>query len=256
MSTVAKSSTQAMQSTLEEDGYVAQIEFDGRAGVFFGKVIGTRDVITFQGKSVDELKQAFRDSIKAYRALSEKRGKEPEKSFSGKIPFRTTPEMHKRIYKAAQSEKKSINAWMNEVLAEAVQRALEPPGTTPAASRAMTPDDQRTVFDRIREYINAIEERQKLAPKQDAPPRELPVGIPLTVPAVAAGVPIDLPLNVLLEGIVSASKLAGLLYQSSPAFYALHRALWGGVAEPETFPESQQAQEQSSSQPGQRNPAK
>src|SRR5260370_23379891 len=184
-----------MQSNVEEDGYVDESEYDGRAGVFFGKVIGTRDVITFQGKSVDELKQAFRDSIKAYRALSEKRGKEPEKSFSGKIPFRTTPEMHKRIYKAAQSEKKSINAWMNEVLAEAVQRALEPPGTTPAASRAMTPDDQRTVFDRIREYINAIEERQKLAPKQEAPPKQLHMGIPLTVHPLPEARPIDPPLN-------------------------------------------------------------
>lgn len=111
-------------STMKYNGYVSQIEFDDEAEVFFGKVIGTRDAITFQGKSVDELKEAFHDAVDAYRAFCEKKGREPEKSFSGKIPFRTTPEIHQDIYKAAQLEGKSVNAWMNNVLAEAALRTV------------------------------------------------------------------------------------------------------------------------------------
>ncbi len=197
MSTVAKPST---QSTLEYDGYTAQIEFDGKAEAFFGKVIGTRDVITFQGKSVDELKQAFYDSVEAYRALSKKRGREPEKSFSGKIPFRTTPEIHLSIYKAAQLEGRSVNAWINNVLAEAAQRTLGSPGALSAGSGESLAAAERSL---------SVTEKQELAPEQNTPPRELPVELPFTVPAVAAGVPIELPISVLFEGVaLEARRLA------------------------------------------------
>ena len=239
MSTIAKSSTQSMQwlqSTLEEDGYVAQIGFDGRAEVFFGKVIGTRDVITFRGKSVDELKQAFRDSIKAYRDLSEKRGKEPEKSFSGKIPFRTTPEVHQSIYKAAQLEKKSVNAWMNKVLAEVAQRTLESPRASSAPLDATSPDRQ-DVLDSVREYLYTAKESLSDPEKKEKTPfGELPVEFPFTIPAVAGGVPIALPLNVLIEGVVvetcrlTAPQGGPSPDQSDPlgsAFYASHNIPWG-----------------------------
>ena len=42
-------------------GYQSKVELDEEAGVFHGEVINTRDVITFQGASVEELKQAFED---------------------------------------------------------------------------------------------------------------------------------------------------------------------------------------------------
>jgi len=50
-------------------GYQARVELDEEAGVFHGEVINTRDVITFQGSSVDELKQAFKDSVDDYREV-------------------------------------------------------------------------------------------------------------------------------------------------------------------------------------------
>lgn len=42
-----------------DKGYTAYIEFDEDAGIFHGEVIDTKDVITFQGTSVTELKKAF-----------------------------------------------------------------------------------------------------------------------------------------------------------------------------------------------------
>lgn len=47
-------------------GYHGKVEFDEEAGLFHGEVVDLRDVITFQGKSVEELEQAFRDSIDDY----------------------------------------------------------------------------------------------------------------------------------------------------------------------------------------------
>ena len=60
-------------------GYNAAVEFDNEAGNFHGEVALVRDVITFQGTSVDELRQAFRDSIDGYLEWCAERGEEAEK---------------------------------------------------------------------------------------------------------------------------------------------------------------------------------
>ena len=54
-------------------GYSGHVEFDSDAGIFHGEVVDTRDVITFQGKSVDELETAFKDSIEDYLEFCSKR---------------------------------------------------------------------------------------------------------------------------------------------------------------------------------------
>ncbi len=51
---------------IEYKGYVGRIEFDNDAGIFHGSVINLRDVITFQGESVVELRQALEDSVEDY----------------------------------------------------------------------------------------------------------------------------------------------------------------------------------------------
>ena len=51
---------------LNYKGYTGHIEFDDEAGIFHGEVWGLRDVVTFQGRSVDELSQAFKDSVDDY----------------------------------------------------------------------------------------------------------------------------------------------------------------------------------------------
>ena len=57
--------------------YVAHIEFDDEAKIFHGEVINTRDVITFQGSTVKELKKAFKDSVDDYLEFCKERNEEP-----------------------------------------------------------------------------------------------------------------------------------------------------------------------------------
>ena len=63
---------------IEYRGYHGEYSFDDEAGIFHGEVVGTRDVITFQGQSVEELNTAFRDSIEAYLDFCARRGSEPD----------------------------------------------------------------------------------------------------------------------------------------------------------------------------------
>ena len=106
---------------MEYKGYVGKVEFDDDAEIFHGEVLDTRDVITFQGKSVGELRQAFRDSIDDYLAFCEQRGESPDKPFSGQFVTRIPPHLHREINVAANLAGKSLNAFVTEQLQAAVQ---------------------------------------------------------------------------------------------------------------------------------------
>ena len=60
-------------------GYEASISFDEDATLFHGEVLNLRDVVTFQGQSVTDLKKAFAESIDDYVAFCKQRGEEPER---------------------------------------------------------------------------------------------------------------------------------------------------------------------------------
>lgn len=97
-------------------GYDAVVEFDEEAGIFTGEVINTRDVITFQGKSVAELRKAFRDSVDDYLEFCAARNEKPEKPFSGTLLVRMPPELHRSVATEARRAGKSLNAFVVESL--------------------------------------------------------------------------------------------------------------------------------------------
>jgi predicted HicB family RNase H-like nuclease len=105
--------------------YTAEVEIDPDAKVLAGRVLYLRDVIVFEGETVDDAEQQFQASVDDYLAWCAERGKEPEKPFSGKLPFRTTPEHHRKIALAAAQTGKSINAWMDEVVTRAADTVLD-----------------------------------------------------------------------------------------------------------------------------------
>lgn len=100
-------------------GYSGHVEFDDEAGLFHGEVIDLRDVITFQGTSVEELEKAFRDSVDDYLEFCEERGEDPDKPFSGRLMLRLSPNLHREVYTRARQEGKSLNQWITEKLEHA-----------------------------------------------------------------------------------------------------------------------------------------
>jgi predicted HicB family RNase H-like nuclease len=95
-------------------GYEGIAEFDEEARIFSGEVIGLKDVITFQGESVDELEQAFHDSVDDYLEWCEADGETPDKPYSGNVLLRFNPELHRKIAAAARKKKVSINKFMEK----------------------------------------------------------------------------------------------------------------------------------------------
>ena len=105
-------------------GYHAAVTFDDEAGVFHGEVMDTRDVIVFEGTSVVQLKKEFEFSIDDYLKVCEERGRTPDKPFSGKIPLRIPPEVHRAATAAAKAQGKSLNAWITETVERATGKTV------------------------------------------------------------------------------------------------------------------------------------
>lgn len=105
---------------MEYKGYIGKIEIDDEAGILYGEVLNVRDVITFEGTSVNEIQQAFHESVDDYLAFCAQRGEAPEKPFSGKFVLRLPAELHRRAYIQAKLKDKSLNSWVTEVLQSAL----------------------------------------------------------------------------------------------------------------------------------------
>ncbi len=100
-------------------GYMGHIIYDDELRCFTGEVINTRDVITFQGNTVNKLEQAFHDSIDDYLEFCAERNEKPDRPFSGKFSLRVSPELHRKAAIEAELSHKSLNAWLCETIANA-----------------------------------------------------------------------------------------------------------------------------------------
>lgn len=101
-------------------GYQANVSFDESLNAFHGRVVNTRDVITFQGTSVDELTGAFHEAVEDYLEFCASRGESPDKPLSGRLNLRVRPDLHREIAAAAISAGQSVN----QVAVELLERGL------------------------------------------------------------------------------------------------------------------------------------
>jgi predicted HicB family RNase H-like nuclease len=125
---------------MEYKGYTATVEFDDAEGVFHGTVQDLRDVVTFEGTSVEQLRQEFRNSVDDYLEFCARRGKEPDRPYSGKVLLRLTPDLHRAAAVAAAREGASLNAWVAGLVeAGATVRADHAPRSRVRRSRAAAP---------------------------------------------------------------------------------------------------------------------
>ena len=108
---------------MEYKGYIGKVEFDEDAGLFHGEVINIRDVVTFEGRTVEELRQAFEESVEDYLAFCAERDEDPDKPFSGKFVVRLPVELHRKAYIKAKLADKSLNSWVTSVITTAVQNS-------------------------------------------------------------------------------------------------------------------------------------
>ena len=102
------------------DGYKAKIEYDPETDMFRGEILGLTGGADFYGKTPQELRSEFKNSLASFLEVCKENGIEPRRNYSGKFNLRIPPELHERLAIAAQAEGKSINALAQEALAQRV----------------------------------------------------------------------------------------------------------------------------------------
>ena len=106
-----------MKDTIEYNGFLGSVHFDADDEVFYGRIEGIEDLVSFEGVSVKELKKAFQVAVDDYLDLCRKANKNPEKSFKGSFNIRIPSDLHRRVYRKSLREGISLN--------QLVQRTLE-----------------------------------------------------------------------------------------------------------------------------------
>lgn len=111
-----------MSNVLAYKGYFAPVEFNAEQHVLTGMVTGIRDAIVFEGSTAEEVEQCFHDAVDDYLEFCAEKGKEPERAFKGSFNVRTGSELHKQAALAAAKKGKSLNQFVTEAIAAALQR--------------------------------------------------------------------------------------------------------------------------------------
>ncbi len=103
--------------TLKHKGYSGTVEYSEKDNCLFGKVIGmNKNIITYEGNTVEELKADFEDGIDLYLETCQERGVKPQKPYSGSLNIRIPSELHSQLALKAQMTGRSINAIIKDLL--------------------------------------------------------------------------------------------------------------------------------------------
>ena len=106
---------------LKYKDYTGTVEYSAEDGCLFGKVQGLHGtLISYEGSSVDEIREDFEGAVDDYLVSCQERGIEPAKPYSGKLNLRMPSELHAAIAVAASSAGSTINEFINRSMADAV----------------------------------------------------------------------------------------------------------------------------------------
>ena len=109
-----------MSNTMEYKGYLGSVEFSPEDTLFFGKVLGIRALISYEGENARDLVEDFHGAVDDYLALCEAEGREPEKAYKGSFNVRISPELHKQAVMTAMSRQMSLNSFVENSIQRAV----------------------------------------------------------------------------------------------------------------------------------------
>jgi predicted HicB family RNase H-like nuclease len=106
-----------MKNTLLYKSFAGSIHYSPEDECFHGRVEGIDDLVTFEGRSVAELKKSFKEAVEDYIGLCRKLGKGLSKSYAGNFNVRIPPDLHQRAARKSASEGITLN--------RLVRRAIE-----------------------------------------------------------------------------------------------------------------------------------
>ena len=105
---------------LHYKNYTGSVELSEEDGVFHGKVIGVKALISFEGNNVNAIIKDFHNAIDEYLEFCAKNGKEPEKPFKGSFNVRIGSDLHRKLALAAAARGVSLNTLVEDAIRQSV----------------------------------------------------------------------------------------------------------------------------------------
>ena len=109
-----------MKDILQYKDFVGSVHYDADDEIFFGKIEGIEYLVSFEGESVSELKNAFEDAVNDYISLCKENGKKIEKSYKGSFNVRISPEIHKKAKLLSMMQGISLNQFIQKAVEKAI----------------------------------------------------------------------------------------------------------------------------------------
>lgn len=107
---------------LEYKGYTGSIEYSKEDDLLYGKVLGIRGLISYEGKTGKELEIDFKEAIKVYLKECDLENIVSEKPFKGSFNVRVSSGLHRKAALLAMEEKVSLNNFVAESIKEKIAR--------------------------------------------------------------------------------------------------------------------------------------
>ena len=105
-----------MKNTMSYKGYYGSVEFSDDDSVFFGRIIGINDRITYEGDNVADLRNDFQEAVDEYLETCLRIGKEPEKVYRGTFNVRIAPALHRQLAVFSATHGKTLNSAVEEAI--------------------------------------------------------------------------------------------------------------------------------------------
>lgn len=109
------------RNVLTYKDYISTINFSSEDDLFHGKIEGIDDLVSFEGRSVEELKTAFEEAVEDYLETCQRIGKEPFKSYNGSFNIRIDPTLHQKAVRKAIIEGISLNKFVEKAIEDKVR---------------------------------------------------------------------------------------------------------------------------------------
>jgi predicted HicB family RNase H-like nuclease len=112
-----------MSQTLEYKGYSGSVLYSADDKILHGRVVGIRDVITYEGTNVRSLEKNFKAAVDEYLQFCKQENKQPDTPFRGSFNIRLGHELHKRAALYAEEHDQKLNRVVHQALEQFLSRS-------------------------------------------------------------------------------------------------------------------------------------
>jgi predicted HicB family RNase H-like nuclease len=112
-----------MSETLKYGGYEGSVLFSAEDKLLHGKILGIRDLVSYEGTTVRSLEKNFREAVDDYLLFCKQEGKQPNVPYKGSFNIRVSPDIHQKASRYADEHDMKLNSVVQKALSDLLSHA-------------------------------------------------------------------------------------------------------------------------------------